>query len=780
MNAIVATILLAATATDYSSWYWLQESDPNRNSSSYTRENWSADGGVTKSAASEGNRYYVPEGMDIYSGASAATFAGDSLAIAGTYYMAAGGGSTMRFNELRLAPGGTFRFSSNGTVVTTGSNGLVVEGTEDDPSSILSFIWSSATATNLRNYLFSGKMTGGSDNVVRFAHTQITDALLAVKKYSPVLLNFDLSEYCGKTVVGEGVWMSLGQTVGSEMGCIFEVSTNAVLTTSRSEGQYTVGGLSLKEGSTLRFYLNTNGGSYTKYTVTNSFSASGRFVVEFGYSNTSVNYVFPVNSTTEGIRLIHLTADAVANSSFDLSRAVVSNVSFSIFGVIPPNVRLGLLDNNDGSKDVAIIWDRFIEMNVNNASGGSGSPLAFVDGSCWSTGEVPDEDFDGYALVTATSLGFAARQQVSRPKMHLVVKSGTTVYMQGNLFEIGELSMEAGSSFLTYNCAPEPTIKGDLVVYPKSGSRLTFCGWGRTYKIASTMSGSGDVVFKNYNAENPPMSFELFGTNTNYSGLMTIASFDGQYDPSGENDKCTTLYLNDGRNIGGAVEGDLWWKGFEVSNWSKVVCRGDVTASERTRGIYVNAGARVEVPEGKTFSIASPVTYEGVLRKTGAGCLELGGAAMFSSGDGPGASPMADSNRLVVAEGSLKISSTNAIDGVQVELASGVPLVLDLSPSADGMAEYGAVSTKWSVPFVLADGSLSVKIDDAAGVLSGKPNGFTVAICTLLAENAGALSLSFAKIRNYRLDQIVRRTNADGSVTILAGFSRCGALIIMR
>ena len=96
------------------------------------------------------------------------------------------------------------------------------------------------------------------------------------------------------------------------------------------------------------------------------------------------------------------------------------------------------------------------------------------------------------------------------------------------------------------------------------------------------------------------------------------------------------------------------------------------------------------------------------------------------------------------------------------------------------MAEYGAVSTKWSVPFVLADGSLSVKIDDAAGVLSGKPNGFTVAICTLLAENAGALSLSFAKIRNYRLDQIVRRTNADGSVTILAGFSRCGALIIMR
>ena len=167
--------------------------------------------------------------------------------------------------------------------------------------------------------------------------------------------------------------------------------------------------------------------------------------------------------------------------------------------------------------------------------------------------------------------------------------------------------------------------------------------------------------------------------------------------------------------------------------------------------------------------------------KDGAGCLALGGAAQFSNdGSGPGGAPAATSNRLVVAEGSLKVCSTNAIDGVQVELASGVPLVLDVAPAADGMAEYGAVSTKWGTPFVLADGALKIAFDDASGFLASNPGNFRVAICTLPAATAEGLDVSVGRIPFYKLRSFERRSNGDGTVTLVAGFSRRSTVMIIR
>jgi hypothetical protein len=416
-------------------------------------------------------------------------------------------------------------------------------------------------------------------------------------------------------------------------------------------------------------------------------------------------------------------------------------------------------------------------MDKVNASSGSADKglLAFSHDECWSTGSVPAENFSGTALVEASAIAVNAWSDISRSKMKLTVKSGSTVYHQGKSLTLGELHMVGGCSVLTYSAATTPAFFGKIVVWPGSKA-VTFSGWNRKcYMMYAEISGSGEILLKNSNntsLSNPTsVSMELFGTNVNYSGSFVVDSLEDSWIPASGTDECTTLYLNDGRNLGGSYSGNDGWKALTVKGHSNVEVRDDVTLDEPTRGIYIENAARFKVPEGKTFAIKQNITFAGELEKLGAGRLSLGGGACFADSD-----PLAGTKRLAVSEGVLKIVSTNALDGVETSFAAGTSLELDAFPSGDGMAEWGIVNTKRDAPFASA-GKVKVSfVDDGSEVRDSMP----VAICTVKAEAAASLPFAAGRLRSGFYVKTSLRDNGDGTMTLLAEHQRMGSRIIFR
>lgn len=770
--SVVSLPVEAADTKDYSSYLALQTSDPSRNESSFIRANW----GPNLEAAKEGGKYLLPEGMTMYSSTGEYSFLGDALAIAGTFIGGNSGGTWNRFRELRMLPGGKYKHNSNNHLE---AQEFVILGTEEKPSLFDYFIHTD------KYVCYEGKFLGDESAVAILDRGSKTECDRAAAMSTYNYVNVDFSKYLGKLILGVGTYARLYfENPDSEATRIahtypgtIELKKDSILgALLKSEVRTNiVGGLVFNPGSELNLFTHGTKGHFTVFTVTNRFSASGNFRVGFSYDR-SPAYEFDYDTIGRNghIPLVHLTGPA-AETDADFSESTITNLYIkNRIGNLPSNVRLGLFNNGDGTKDVSVKWDPVVLMNKVNASNGSSSPLAFTDDSCWSTGTVPDEDFSGNVLVEASSLGLGCNATIVRTNMVLTVRPKAAVYNHAWTFSVKELHLVGGSTFFTYAGAPNPAIHGKIVVWPGE-SPVSFKGWAdKCYRIYSEISGDGVISVCNHNPTS--VSMELYGTNVNYSGAFVVDSREDSWVPASGTDECTTLFLNDGRNLGGVYAGDDSWKALTVKGNSKIAVRSDVMLDEPTRGIYVENAARFVVPEDKTFVVMQNITFAGELVKTGAGRLTLGGAALFVDGN-PDTAPVEGLNKLTVSEGVLKVASTNALDGVAAKFAAGTTLELGAFPKADGMADWGIVNTKWHTPFVSVGGKVRVEfIDD--GTECG--DNVQVAVCTVQSSAVDSLPFAFGRLRSGYYTKVTTRDNGDGTVTVIAGFQRMGTRVIVR
>jgi hypothetical protein len=237
------------------------------------------------------------------------------------------------------------------------------------------------------------------------------------------------------------------------------------------------------------------------------------------------------------------------------------------------------------------------------------------------------------------------------------------------------------------------------------------------------------------------------------------------------------LTVNRGDQFGGRYDGADAWKSIRINNYGCVnIADADVVINEPTRGLFVDGGAQFNVPENLSLTLDIPVTYGGELLKKGAGKLVLGGEARFIDGLAE-TMPQEGTNVLTLAAGSLKVISTNALNGVSVKFEKGAELRLDAVPENADMAAYGIINTRWNVPFVCEedDGAIRVQLEntDAAESLDR----FSCAICTVAAEVAPTLRFKVPRVTNFFCD-IVNRENADGTVTVVAEYRRRGRIFI--
>ena len=195
--------------------------------------------------------------------------------------------------------------------------------------------------------------------------------------------------------------------------------------------------------------------------------------------------------------------------------------------------------------------------------------------------------------------------------------------------------------------------------------------------------------------------------------------------------------------------------------------------------MFVESGAQFQVTPGAVFEINVPLTLSGEIIKTGTGTLVLGGEARFVDGS-PASDPEEGKNIVMVNEGALKITATNAVNGMAITLASGTKLVLDAYPTAPGMMETGFVATRWRTPLTTtaSDGVIPVEINLPSG-LTAPQTALVLPICTVTPEAAANLAFRLPKYPGL-CRTVERRTNADGSVTLLAQFKHIGTLISVQ
>ena len=769
---------LCAFAEDYSGYQVQQTRDSNAASSSFTRANWGED----SHAAQVGEKYLVPEGSLMVTPSSNGSFVGDVLAIAGELEGMAQT-KTYTFKQLRLLPGGkVWNRASQGTITYTTTGGTVVEGTSENPA-ILAYFTGHGAVT------YGGSFSGEKGAVVKLTSSTPEATRDAVLDAVAVLPG-SWEGYKGVLVVGKNRYAKLNYrkadyastgVLASYPGGI-TVAEGGILSTAYTTAHTCkVGDLTLEPGSELLVPV-SGSGTFATYTVTNVFSASGAFRIAF---STTADYQFPIEPLS--VPVLHLVGPA-AETVADLSEAVIDNFVLPDAGPMTANLRLELVDNNDGTKDVAVVHGPakgdYIVMRKNNNTGGVSDPRAFVagNGDCWSSAEVPSTDYNGIAYVRSDCALTTERYVTTcYEDMKLIVPDGNTLYHQGYGLTVGELYLCAGATIRTYSGAPWTVIGGKIIICPQTGKAAVITGDGNgksvtvLYQLQADISGVGDLTLTARD-DVTPITYELSGDNGDFHGALAFKSTAARYGAGVDN--AVVYKVNGGDCLGGGYAGAASWQALQFSNFAKVYVNENNFVTNATRGLYVEGGARIEVAAETTLSVAGSTTYSagGKIVKTGSGRLALGKALFTENGTEPTGEPSASGAFLDVNAGSVVANDKDAFNGVTVTFAEGTTFGVDLKATDEGLLNFGAVNTNALFASTAYDGK--IHLDVAGEVLTEKE--VSVGICTV-SSTAPALSFDYPSRISRRHVSVAQRANPDGTITyVLTVVGKQGIVLIVR
>ena len=769
---------LCALAEDYSGYQVQQTRDTNAASSSFTRANWGED----SHAARAGEKYLVPEGSLMVTPSSNGSFVGDVLAIAGELEGMAQT-KTYTFKQLRLLPGGkVWNRANQGTITYTTSGGTVVEGMSENPAELAYFTGCGAVT-------YGGSFSGEKGAVVKLTSSTpeaTRDAILD----AVAVLTGSWEGYKGELIIGKNRYVKLNyrKTDYASTGVLasypggIAVAEGGILSTAYMTAHTcTVGDLTLEPGSELLVPV-SGSGTFATYTVTNAFSASGAFRIVF---SAAADYQFPIEPLA--VPLLHLVGPA-AETAADLSEAVIENFELPDAGPMTANLRLELVDNDDGTKDVAVVHGPakgdYIVMLKGNNPGGVEDPRAFAvgNGNCWSSAEVPSTDYNGIAYVRSGCALTTERYVITRYEdMKLIVPDGNTLYHQGYDLIVGELYLCAGATIRTYSGAPHTTIDGRLIICPQMGKTAIITGDGNgksvtvLYQLQADISGAGDLTLTARD-DVTPITYELSGDNGGFHGALAFKSTAARY---GAGVDAAVVYKVNGEDcLGGDYAGVASWQALQFSNFAKVYINENNFVTNATRGLYVEGGARIDVAAEKTLSVVGSTTYSagGKIVKTGSGRLALGKALFTENGEEPTGKPSVSGAFLDVNAGSVAANDKDTFNGVSVTFAEGTAFGVDLEAKDEGLRSFGAVNTNALFASTASDGK--IHLDVAGEVLTDRE--VAVGVCTVSAT-APALSFDYPSRISRRHVSVARRANSDGTITyVLTVAGKQGIVLIVR
>lgn len=520
-------------------------------------------------------------------------------------------------------------------------------------------------------------------------------------------------------------------------------------------------------------------------TVTNAFTAGG----------TPIKVATTVSANAEKIALLTLAPSATGTLSledFRLSFSDCTMASKTGLSKAPETLVASLsVETNEltGARTLYMSHRAIVYHDAKDASNGSDSAFLEAGASHWSDNDIPNPDRDYYSV---------------DKNFPLYVPNAACTF-GGASFTIG------GTSYLNFNTSlGNKTLTVRMLRFvPMSPTNLLMQAWGsgtlaggmeivgiddsywaRFYgwnasvvTINSTLSGSGNLLLScHHEAQNDSrVLFKFTGDASAYAGRMRV------YHPDYE--KATyiadpdyysaTVIAGGEENLGGPLAA-FAADGLSLEQHALLQLTGDGTGvfDEPTRGWRIVGCGRIEVPADSTAVVTNKqITYAGEFRKMGAGRLVLGGTARFT--EEATETPLAGTNVLTIAAGSLTPASATAFDGLAISFAAGTKLVLNAAATGD-LLTCGIKDVKWDTPLTFADDALAVEFADAANVHElGERR---VAICTVNATAAKSLSTSSFAVKPPRRmsTTVVSVVNQDGSTTFACDLACKGLVLIVK
>ncbi len=400
----------------------------------------------------------------------------------------------------------------------------------------------------------------------------------------------------------------------------------------------------------------------------------------------------------------------------------------------------------------------------------------------WSDGQLPHDGAHYYSAGRNLRTIVDATYDYTFPGLSFMQNSGLFIILTKS-FRVPEYHTRGTARiWLGQHGDMEKTIAVDRFV-AESGIVDLGAYNNQTLVIDGEIVGAADFTLRGVTTTSATKgNYRFTGLNTNFTGNITVEQqWAGDYLTFGS--KFQTLFVNDGRNLGGAKE-EFDAKALTLATMSRLsVTNGTVTLPDGlNRGIYIESG-RFFTDADCTLAVDWPITMHGKLWKEGAGTLVLGGDARFDSANGE---PEASSNLFEVVAGTVKVTSYNAMDGLATTMANGSSLVLVLDPSDENLTKYGILNAKTEKPFTLGNGlsTLPLSVDvSACPVIDKGPQTFGILTVANNAETLAATRAMMPRIKAFSgiHNSIVERENSgEGTVTFELLLEQLGTTVLIR
>jgi hypothetical protein len=156
----------------------------------------------------------------------------------------------------------------------------------------------------------------------------------------------------------------------------------------------------------------------------------------------------------------------------------------------------------------------------------------------------------------------------------------------------------------------------------------------------------------------------------------------------------------------------------------------------------------VDVVDGKVFQLDTGLSLNGRLLKIGKGVFAVGGTAGFgANGD---SDLITDSNVLELTNGTVKVTSVDAVNGVSFRVGPNGSLSLKLDPSDAELMRYGIRNVRTADPLSLIDGAEKVRIDvDTSAYPELPAEGALIGILTVQDAATNAIDSVLSISRSY-------------------------------
>ena len=628
------------------------------------------------------------------------------------------------------------------------------------PESVLTFVGSDKYVTTNAQWLFTFMFPATTDVSEFYGKVRLADA--KVELNSAVFGGtFEMTnEWFGVTVDPAGnpvantpprLYANACDT--SAKGVILHESAQFDLASTAYD--WTIGDLT-DNGGELLFKVSQAANQGGTLTITNSISIADRLRIV----NTATAWKTVDESEPAAMPIIVFGADVnldgIDADSFELVQTLAAVEKTGSF----PIPQLVLRESGNGTKTLYLTRNKIIKNIVLTSDDKS---FNYGAGDHWSDGLPEHGGVDYYLTYNGKQPQYYFKSDCVFPAENLLAYNGeifphARIYVTNLVF--------GGSIGFHVSAKGDFGIDGRLGLYAM-GDKASFGNVNpdkkdNTFEVASDIYGPGGLTVRGIGTTT------LSGDNTAFSGQLTVCM------------AVSRLCIDNATCLGGAM-GEFAYNGVTLGytnteEYASLTPRRTMTIDEPTRGILISNRFEFAVNDGIAFTVKSPMTYFGELRKSGAGTLVLSSKARFVDGN-EATDPLDGANVLKIAGGALKVADAEALDGLDVTFASGTSLHLDAAAEGD-LATYGVKMTRnlSSLAPSSAGGTIRVVLDVTEGAE------FSRNIATFATE---AEAEAFAACVDVRLSVPGYRAKLSvvpngGFYTVKGDVFRSGIILIVR